>query len=35
MVFEDDLDDYEYNVLAPQGIPVASLASNSAPRHAL
>lgn len=35
MVFEDDMDDYEDNVPVPQGLAVESLASNSAPRHAL
>ena len=35
MDFEDDIDEYEGKVLAPQELPVASLASNSAPRQAL
>lgn len=35
MPFDDDLDDYEDNVPMPQALPVESLASNSAPRHAL
>lgn len=35
MVFEDDLDDYEDNVPAQQGLPVASIPSISAPHHAL
>ncbi|KAG6368529.1 hypothetical protein INS49_002739 [Diaporthe citri] len=35
MAFDDDIDDYEDNVPMPQGLPVESLASNSAPRHAL
>lgn len=35
MDFDDDIDEYEDNVPAPQELPVASLASNSTPRFAL
>lgn len=35
MDYEDDIDEYEDNVPAPQELPVASLASNSAPSFAL
>lgn len=35
MDFEDDIDEYEDNVPAPQELPVANLAGNSAPRFAL
>lgn len=35
MEYDDDLDDYEDNVSAPQYLPVATMASNSNPRVAL